>query len=478
MFPLFSNPMSPGLPGRYPSYNHLIPAAATTSSNTQPKPSYSPPTLKTSTTHSNATLLNHSSLNPAPTQLVNPKPNTSKPTHFSRWNRKTIQRAMHNNEALSVYVANLPGRWIPMNIHLVMSKYGEVLDVFIPKKLNSRGKRYAFIRFKNNIQIQYVLQCINSLHVDGERLVADIAKGRANTDALDTPPKRRARSQSANIHLRDNRSFVDVVKPTSERHINSSSNVDGFPNPYRNPNTSYIPKDTSLDWLYRCAFSVLKSSMPLDEVQELFSFKNCLVDKVIPLGGVSFLFLFQSADVLNDMVTSKATIFSHHCATFRAWKDGDTSHNRLCWMLVKGVPPNAWNEDFFSLIMSSVGAMVNWSEKSRLRNRMDVSEILILTENCDWIHKTLSVKYGNNQFKIAMFESQFDPLDWSRSYRIPNTKNHHILPDSGLDFGNNLKSPMYLCLPSDPSSFDPQPTPPDTLAAHDQHAIKVSPAVH
>ncbi|KAJ4822305.1 hypothetical protein Tsubulata_034281 [Turnera subulata] len=427
--------------GRYPSYHHHISATANTSPNTQP------PARNTSLTHSNPTLLNHSKLNPEPIQPVHPESNAPKPTHFSRWNRKIIQRAMGSNQVISVYVANLPSRWTPMDIHLVMSKYGDVLDVFIPKKPNSRGKRYAFIRFKNNIQTQYVLQRINSMQVDGERLLADIAIGRASSDALDFPPKRRLRTQSSNLHLRNGRSFVEVVKPANERQKNPSSNVDGNPN-----NATYIPKDTSLDWLHRCAFGILKSPMPLDEVQELFSFKNCFVEKVIPLGGISFLFLFPSMNVLNDMVTSKETVFSQHCATFRVWKEGDAAHSRLCWMLVKGVPPNAWNEDFFSLIMSSVGAMVDWSEQSKLRTRMDVAEILILTENCSWIHKALHVNYGNNQLKIVMFESQFDPLDWSRSRCFPNSAEHHTSSDSGLDSGKKLKSPVHPCPPDNPST--------------------------
>ncbi|KAJ4849858.1 hypothetical protein Tsubulata_014624 [Turnera subulata] len=64
---------------------------------------------------------------------------------------------VENNLVLSIYVTNLPACWLPMDLHLVMSRFGEVFDVFIPRKPNRNAKRYAFVRFKNNASPQYLI---------------------------------------------------------------------------------------------------------------------------------------------------------------------------------------------------------------------------------------------------------------------------------------------------------------------------------
>ncbi|KAJ4829124.1 hypothetical protein Tsubulata_036821 [Turnera subulata] len=84
-------------------------------------------------------------------------------------------------------MANFPDRWLPTDLHLVMSRFGDVMDIFIPQKLNRNGNRYAFVRFKNNTPTQDLVQRIVALHVDGASLEASVARGRPNSQTLRTP---------------------------------------------------------------------------------------------------------------------------------------------------------------------------------------------------------------------------------------------------------------------------------------------------
>ncbi|KAJ4835019.1 hypothetical protein Tsubulata_013276 [Turnera subulata] len=219
---------------------------------------------------------------------------------------------MNNNQVLSIYVENVPLRWLPTDLHMVKSKFGEVMDVFIPSKWNRASNTYAFVGFKNNGDTQTLLQNINSMQRIGVSITANVAKAR----------------------LGDNRSSPG-----------SSSRT-------RITRPSRLTTDC-------CALGVLKSLMPFKKLNDLFPTNESLVIDIMPLEGVSFLFKFSSPTERNAMISEKLIWFHHLFEVFKEWEDGDSGRDRLCLVLVKGVPPCAWSENFFRLIMSKVDSKVD-----------------------------------------------------------------------------------------------------------------------
>ncbi|KAJ4838908.1 hypothetical protein Tsubulata_006781 [Turnera subulata] len=430
MNPFLSQPMSPGFLGRPQSVQTANPPILTTKifSHTNPitHPSIYGIQLNNQTrSQSNRRSPEQPPKQHAPTTYTlphqQPKPNS---VHFSKWSRKAIERAIDRQEVISVYVENIPDRWLPTDIHLVMNRYAEVLDVFIPRKKNKSGKRFAFVRFSNNVVIAPIIQRINSMQIDSKFLAASVAKSRI---VLQRPPVSRAQVPSFS-RVSANRPFAEVVRaPQVTQQLPRAECK-----PQDKSFSAFIPKKGSPEWLDCCAFGVLKSPMPFKSLLNLFPHKESPVTDIIPLGGVSFLFRFQSVAERNALIGCKPDWFTPLFEVFRPWENGDSASNRLCWVLIKGTPPCAWSADFFRFITSSLGSMVDWSFESSSKNRMDVAEVLILTKSTTFINKVLSVQIGNKQFDIGVAESQHDPLDWDRNV-IMN-------PSSVLSSGNERNS--------------------------------------
>ncbi|KAJ4829457.1 hypothetical protein Tsubulata_015709 [Turnera subulata] len=398
--PLHHSTQACNLSAPSPSYHHQIwPENA----QTIPLPKTLPGNPNPQTFYTHHLPLSRSTTNHQP----QPQP-YNKPLQFSRWNRRTIQAAVSNNQVTSLYVSNIPRRWSPTDIHLVMSKYGDVMDVFIPAKPNKWGKRYAFVRFKNNVNATYLTQRINSMVVDGERIWSCLARGRSGSLKASEGRQKPFENQR---NAQDHRSFVDVVRTNEDRPVKQSN----FNNGGENSVSSFIPKDGDAEWLQRCAFGILKMPMPFGMLKDLLINAALPIDKVIPLGGVSFLLKFLSTSAMMEMVANVPTVLSRIFDEFRPWREGDSASNRLCWVLVKGIPPNAWNMNFFRLISSCVRKMVDWSMETGSKERMDVAEVLVLTSNNTFINKVLSVKIGGNRYEIGLFETHNDSLDWTWS---------------------------------------------------------------
>ncbi|KAJ4836619.1 hypothetical protein Tsubulata_031853 [Turnera subulata] len=307
----------------------------------------------------------------------NPPPTNPKPTYFSKWNRKTVQSAIDNDLVVSFYVANLPQRWLPTDVHLVMSRFGEVM------------------------------------HVDGVTIEASVARLRNQTPGkkftLAGTPRPGTLPERKHGSIVPPKSFAQAVQPILESHNRVA------PQAIPPKNQVYVPRDESLVWLGSCVFGVLKNPMPFNSLKVLFHTNIGSDVHIIPIGGVSFLFRFKSNEDLQKLLQNKPDLVYTLFADFRAWKDEDTAFNQLCWVLVRGTPPGVWSEEFFKVLLEKVGGFIDWSQDTRSRARMDVTEILVLTTNMNCLNCALSVGIGGKQFDIGIIESQSDSLVWERS---------------------------------------------------------------
>ncbi|KAJ4848461.1 hypothetical protein Tsubulata_038083 [Turnera subulata] len=117
-----------------------------------------------------------------PTQKTNDSESTDPQRdtvpYFSKWSRQQVLRAMANGEVYNLYVQNLSHQWSPMELYCIMSKHGEVVDVYIPRKTASNGQRFGFVRFRSNCDLQRLLADVNKVQVEDGTVTANIAKER------------------------------------------------------------------------------------------------------------------------------------------------------------------------------------------------------------------------------------------------------------------------------------------------------------
>ncbi|KAJ4851504.1 hypothetical protein Tsubulata_019406 [Turnera subulata] len=321
---------------------------------------------------------------PKPTNLNTSQPKSSTqnpaPQYFSKWSRKSMQSVSENFQVVSLYIENIPLRWLPIDIHLMMSKFGDILDVFVPRRLNKKGVRFSFVRFRNNLDTESTIRSINAMSVDGTHLVASVARKRRSEISPPKVQRHIAPDVNLNARISNTRSFSDVVRAP------------------QNPPQAYIPMGRAQTWLQRSIFGVLKAPMPISKLREAFASFNLSDFNIIPLGGVSFLFRFQRIDDMMDFLDNKPEFIDY----------------------------------LFNFVSTRIGTKIDWSMDTKSGDRLEVAEILILTPNKKFIDTVISVKVGDKDCVIGTAESQYNPLDWEWSSVqstgaacIPSCLTHH-----------------------------------------------------
>ncbi|KAJ4849180.1 hypothetical protein Tsubulata_031475 [Turnera subulata] len=249
-------------PGRQPPLPHL-------QNTTQIPPLYSfAPTSNTNPVNHPHLYVSQTQKTPAQANIKTEARELSK-MHFSKWSRKHIEVTTECNQLFSVYVENIPQRWTPIEVHLLMNRHAEVMDVFLPQKKSKAGKFFGFIQFRNNVDHSYVLECINSMFVDGVHLSASIAKSRIPNKVTNGKPGRSARPPRTILDLGPppsigNHSFAEALRtPHPQVAVSSAQNTN-------KSQTMFVSKAGASDWFGCCALGVLKTPMPFKNLVALF----------------------------------------------------------------------------------------------------------------------------------------------------------------------------------------------------------------
>nr|GEX48344.1 RNA-directed DNA polymerase, eukaryota [Tanacetum cinerariifolium] len=86
----------------------------------------------------------------------------------------------------NIFITNLPAYFSSKDLWNTCSKFGTVLDVYIPKKVSKQGKRYAFARFKKVSNVDSLISSLRSVWLGSFHLYANVARFNRGTKTSDS----------------------------------------------------------------------------------------------------------------------------------------------------------------------------------------------------------------------------------------------------------------------------------------------------
>ncbi|KAJ4834708.1 hypothetical protein Tsubulata_007662 [Turnera subulata] len=320
---------------------------------------------------------------------------TNKPSlpYFSKWSRQRIQDDIDKGLIHSLYVENLSPQWKPTDVYRVMSKYGEVVDVYIPKKQSRTGQRFGFVRFQGVRDFQRLLSNVNRVQVEGGMVRANVARKRIQG----FPVRGKGEQHRADRQpVRDGRTYARVMKGG---HVDTNQGTQG-----KEEVISFIPSTDINRWLSRCAVGIAKDPKKMESVSLVWKLHNMPEVEVVDMGGDSVLVCFPSSDGMAQFVQEPPEWVSIWFKSFTPWKQGDRAVNRRCWVTIGGVPLNAWCQEFFQLVGSEFGQFLQIDDDTERRRNLGSARLEILTEQEDVINMKLRVTIANQSYSIVVLE--------------------------------------------------------------------------
>ncbi|KAJ4848423.1 hypothetical protein Tsubulata_039267 [Turnera subulata] len=389
--PLPFSPISPGLPS---TRNH-------------PKPPTIPPLLPTPAPNSGyptAVASSPRTYNNPPCTGKHPPPqhsNAPKPQHFSKWNIKQIQNTIDTQHVINLYIENLPLQWSAVELHCILYKYGEVVDIYIPAKRSKNGKRFGFARFRACYDTQRLISFINLIKVGNGHLQSVITHDRSQARPPTQNPKLSSKPPPPlTLH---SKTFAETV---SDKVTPILKTKNALPD---RASISFSPLPNETEWLSKCAFAVLSEPLETHIVLRLF-LKHGHSVSVSELGGDSLLIHFPSSKAMTYFIGSNHEWSVNVFDLLRPWQKSDGPSNRKVWVRAKGVPLHAWSCGFFHSIVSRFGSLISTAPMTENKIRLDYAFSQVITTVFKPISWEISTLIDETSYQITIEEVTQPPM--------------------------------------------------------------------
>ncbi|GJS65460.1 RNA-directed DNA polymerase, eukaryota [Tanacetum coccineum] len=253
----------------------------------------------------------------------------------------SIQNRPNLQDLEVVFISTFPDDCSSRDLWKVCNGYGTVVDVFIPNKRSKAGKRFAFVRFINVLNLDRLIENLKTIWIGRFHLSA-------NTARFERPKA----------------STFQKEKPVP------SGNVTGFKQPIvqnqGGPKESYssiLKPSLVLDDsclvnrdLTNCVMGEVLQFSSINNLQVLLSNEGFHNTRVVYLGGLWVMIELKSSKSKSKFMkhVGVASWFRRLCNA----QSDFAAKERIVWVDIEGVPLNAWTRSTFQKISSKWGELV------------------------------------------------------------------------------------------------------------------------
>ncbi|GJX73331.1 RNA-directed DNA polymerase, eukaryota [Tanacetum coccineum] len=223
----------------------------------------------------------------------------------------------------------------------VCNGYGTVVDVFIPNKRSKAGKRFAFVRFINVLNLDRLIENLKTIWIGRFHLSANLARferPKASTFQKEKPvPSGNVTGfKQSIVHNQGGpkESYSSILKPSLVLDDSCLVNRD----------------------LTNCVMGEVLQFSSINNLQVLLSNEGFHNTRVVYLGGLWVMIELKSSKSKSKFMehVGVASWFRRLCNA----QSDFAAKERIVWVDIEGVPLNAWTRSTFQKISSKWGELV------------------------------------------------------------------------------------------------------------------------
>ncbi|GKB89497.1 RNA-directed DNA polymerase, eukaryota, partial [Tanacetum coccineum] len=241
----------------------------------------------------------------------------------------------------SVFISNFPDDCSSRDLWKVCNGYGTVVDVFIPNKRSKAGKRFAFVRFINVLNLDRLIENLKTIWIGRFHLSANPARferPKASTFQKEKPvPSGNVTGFKQSIVQNQGgpkESYSSILKPSLVLDDSCLVNRD----------------------LTNCVMGEVLQFSSINNLQVLLSNEGFHNTRVVYLGGLWVMIELKSSKSKSKFMehVGVASWFRRLCNA----QSDFAAKERIVWVDIEGVPLNAWTRSTFQKISSKWGELV------------------------------------------------------------------------------------------------------------------------
>jgi hypothetical protein len=302
-----------------------------------------------------------------------------------------------DNTTTSFFFTNFPEDASSEDLWRLFLKYGRVWEVYIPKKVDKRGRRFGFMKFKEVKEVEALTESLTDVWLGTFKL--HVNRSRFN------------RSEKKEVQLTN-------VPPLGLLAIREE---DKSGNPYRsallgapgsgNVRGAYMVIKAAVNESLRkelkgSVVGKLAQEKDVKRIQSILMMEGFKSIYVTHLGSNMVVLRSPVEGDVDRLLRSKNECLEYFFSELRPWAPNIVSVHRETWIQVFGIPLHIWGEDFFKQVGSKLGVFLDYDEETASMRRFDVARIWIQTDICAAIDTVIKVDVEGMIFNVRVVEER------------------------------------------------------------------------
>ncbi|GAU51063.1 hypothetical protein TSUD_300050 [Trifolium subterraneum] len=302
----------------------------------------------------------------------------------------------------SFYFMNFLDEVSIQDIRLRFSKFGDVDNISIHAKKNKFGKHFGFVRYKGFTEARDTEEKLRDVWFGTYKVWANVARFEKEGGSYRNFNRENQRSFSergttTGKDLKHKEALEKPRKTWKGRLRDEKGKRD-----WRGLTLETLEEDRA--WAKKGLVGIVNHVDDVPSLQQKILDVGISTVKIIPMGGGKvFIHPVEDGD-LRELIKDADEFFNLWFVKIKEWKPKETTLDRAVWIRVYGVPIHASKEEYFKLMVESLGEVIIVDEETYHKRRFDYARVLIRTLSSLYINQIDKVKIDESFFVIRILE--------------------------------------------------------------------------
>ena len=298
---------------------------------------------------------------------------------------------------VSFFFTNFPNDFQEKDLWRVFQRWGTVVDVFISRKLNSRKKRFGFVKF-HEVKDEYVLKKqLDSIWIGTWKLQANRPKYRRQEKSTHNP-RRQIFYRKVWNQKNQQGSYAQAV--TGGKAGTDQKGEEVFvPHVRVNEQTSF--------WLESCFIGKMLRAADVQSIKESFILGGFNVVRVRILGGMYVLLSCEEEGQIKRLIAENKEWFEGFFESIVPWDDSFAVSEKIAWFRCRGLPLALWSNQCFERIGGLVGKLVKIDEGTISKEVLEYARLCIRIPLGEEVRLARSVRINDRVCQVYFEEENF-----------------------------------------------------------------------
>jgi hypothetical protein len=291
------------------------------------------------------------------------------------------------------FITNFPDDVTTGDLWDLYRKYGRVGEVYLPKKLDKRGRWFGFVKFKEVEDVNALCESLKNVWLGSFKLWVNRSRfGRSD-------------NADANTSQAQSQRFDPNLGVTTPGRSFRSALAGGVPPPAVPILKVPVNEDLCRE-LRGSVVGTLARENDVRRIQIVLFMEGYSSIVVSHMGGNMALLRSPMAGDVERLLKSKKECLKYFFSEIKPWNPGLLAVQRETWVQVYGIPVHIWGENLFKLIGNRFGAFLDFDEETARMVRFDVARIKILTSTGALINTVLKIEVEGVCFNLWLVEER------------------------------------------------------------------------